>query len=822
MRLSIAMAVAYLTLGGVVAADPAQAAVKRRTDIPAQALGSALQALAKQRDFQIVCRADLVTNIYSSELSGEFTSGEALGQLLSGTNLTYRYLDDKTVTIVPMADTAPAAIPSSSALSPQSPFSVVGTESPSFWSRFLVAQAESSSQVSSASSEGEESGKLEEIVVTAQKRSERLQDVPISMSVLRGEDLDKSTAEGMTEILNRVPGVSSSLAVQGSGTQLVVRGVTANGPGSGSSPIAYYLDSVPFGLLTFSIAPDPNVYDLERVEVLRGPQGTLYGASAQNGVVRILTKDANPDDFELKARTSASSTEGGGPSYRGDMAINVPIVEGKLAARAAVGYQNLGGWIDAPNQDEVNDAELLNYRLKINAQPTEELSVGLSAWRSRSDYGAPSASDENGQRAAQADESITTNYDAYGLKIGYAFSGLSVSSMTSYLEYENGAALDLLPYPPVGVVFPLFTSVDADVLSQEVILNSTHEGSWRWSAGGIYRDAKDRVFNNVGTDNGNSSKSAAVFGELTRILRDGRFELTGGLRYFDDEVTQIENLPAGSVLTPIHSRSNFTKTSPRAVLTWHPSDTSTLYGSYSEGFRSGFVQNPNIIRIAPQFPPLEPDNLKNYEVGAKGSLLNGRVGYDTAVFYIDWQDVQQQVAVIIDSIPNAVALNAGSASGLGFEFALTARPVGGLDLGVNFSWNDLTADGAVFDATGANLFEKGDRLNYSAEYTAGASADYAFPLRASGFEAHLSASANYTSEQVYRSVVSGVRNADVGSSMVIARASFAIEATNHWTATLFVDNLNNEDSPGVGLFHVPDWQQRVRPRTLGLQFDWRL
>src|SRR6185503_12682397 len=99
------------------------------------------------------------------------------------------------------------------------------------------------------------------------------------------------------------------------------------------------LDSVPFGFVRSSILPDTNVYDLDRVEVLRGPQGTLYGASAQNGVVRVLTHEADPDRFELKARTAVSATDGGGGNYRGDLAVNVPLIERKLAARAVLGYQ---------------------------------------------------------------------------------------------------------------------------------------------------------------------------------------------------------------------------------------------------------------------------------------------------------------------------------------------------------------------------------------------------------------------------------------------------------------------------------------------------
>lgn len=195
---------------------------------------------------------------------------------------------------------------------------------------------------------------LEEVIVTAQKRAERLQDVPIAISVLDGASLDNATVEGVAAALNRVPGVTTVTGSFFGGTQVTVRGITAAGPvASGASPVSYYLDSAPFGLVKTAIVPDANAYDLDRVEVLRGPQGTLYGAGGVGGVVRILTKDANPDAFEIKARTSGSSTKDGGENYRGDMAVNVPIVAGKLAARAVVGYEDWGGWIDRDRKSVV-------------------------------------------------------------------------------------------------------------------------------------------------------------------------------------------------------------------------------------------------------------------------------------------------------------------------------------------------------------------------------------------------------------------------------------------------------------------------------------
>ena len=681
---------------------------------------------------------------------------------------------------------------------------------------------------SAASDESElRRGQVEEVIVTAQRHTQRLQDVPIAITVVGGAQLDSTTAEGISEVLNRVPGVATT--VTGAGRpQLAVRGVTAGGPTfNGSSPIAYYLDSVPFGFVKTAIVPDSNAYDLDRIEVLRGPQGTLYGANAQNGVVRVLTKDADLDEFELKARTSVSSTDEGSENYRGDMAVNLPLVDGKVAARAVVGYEDLSGWIDKPIEEDMNDSEIVNARLKVNAQPTDAFSIGLSAWISRSDFGGPPRSREDSQSVSVVDEATSTDYDVYGLKLGYDFGAFSIESMTSSLDYVSSGYGDLSPLFG-GVPTRLFTELDSELIAQEIVLRSTSDSAWRWVLGGIYRDAEDRLVQSAAflpapIDFTDTSESFAAYGELTRRFLDGRFELTGGVRYFEDDVTQIENVRHSGIPTEPLYRANrkFDKVSPRVVVTFHPSSATTLYTSYAEGFRSGFSQNANVIRSAPQFEPLKADNLKNYEVGIKGTLAEGRFSYEAAAFYIEWDDVQQTLVVIANGAPVTAVVNGESASGSGFEFALAARPGDRFSFSASLSWNDLTMDEAVL-SRGVVLFAPGDRLNYSPELTVGLSAEYALPLGSSGFETVLSLSGNHISSQSVRTILAGQQLVADGDDMTIGRASLALNSPGAWSAMLFVDNVSNEQgSPIRQAVPFPDWDARIRPRTIGAQLEFR-
>lgn len=810
----VRLAVAAILLAAASAVSQAQ--VRQKVDVRQQPMSEALRTLGQQMGLQVMFRVEDLEreSTTSPAVSGELTPEEALGRMLQGTHLTYRFVNPGMVLV---STSKPST----------------GMAEPSGDGAMRLAQADTGSNVRpqnspeqagvAAAGVTDEGGRLEEILVTAQKRVERLKDVPISISVLSGEDLDRSSVVGVKDALNFVPGVVAVAANQGGGTQIGIRGVGANGPlANGSSPVAYYLDSVPFGLVQTAVAPDSNAYDLERVEVLRGPQGTLYGANAQNGVVRILTNDANPDAFELKARTSVSSTDGGGGNYRGDMAVNLPIVEGKLAARAVVGYENLSGWINSPVANHVNDAELRNYRLKVNAEPSENLSIGLSAWSSRADYGAPSSSADDGRISLTLPEPQSTDYDAYGLKIDYDFSAVSISSMTSYLDYSNTGLLDAGAFGLTAT--PFFTGLDSRVFAQETLLRST-QGQWRWTAGVFYRDAKDRLRQSIpgglGVDWGDGSKSTAVFGELTHRFLDQKVEWTLGARYFHDEVRNEQHaLDLGQADGPLYrAGETFDSTTPRAVLTWYPNEGLTVYGSYSEGFRSGFPQNANVARQYPEISPVKPDKLHNYELGAKADLLDRRLSLDTAVYYIKWNDVQQTLNVLNQQgIYVFAPVNGESASGLGVDFGLTAHPVDGLSLGLSFSWNDLQFDSQVFSA-GVLLFDTGERVNFSSEFTGGASIDYTFPLGGSGFKGRLSASANYSSEQYCRFIGDGQVTA-TGDSPLTSRASASLIAPRRWTATAFVDNANNERGSYSPVAPIPDWYPRLRPLTVGIQVDF--
>lgn len=797
-------------------ASAAQAQSRAHLDLPAQPLADSLRAVGSESNTNILFDPALVAGKRAQALKADLTADESLSRLLAGTGLVHQFVNDTTVVLALQADTASTSS---------------ATDGRNAQVRVRLAQADpgvaAPAAVGAPSSAiaQDEPETLEEVMVTAQKRQERLQDVPISISVLGGAALDQSTSQGVAEELTRVPGIVAFPNLQaGGGTIISVRGVSAGSATfAGSNPVSYYLDSVPFGLVQSAVTPDSNAYDLERVEVMRGPQGTLYGASAQAGVVRVLTKDANLDQFELKARASGSSTKGGGENYRGDAAINIPIVEGRLAARAVLGYQDMSGWVETPLRKNANSAQMHTARLKLNSQFTEQLSIGLSAWFSRADTDGVPASDDNQQRGNLFPETGYNDYNVYGLKVGYDAARFSVSSSTSYLGFRSANALDT--YQQFGRHAIGILGFRGWMFSEELNFTSLQEGPWRWTTGAMYRDATDENgARTPGTVNyTNTSRSYAIFGELTRLFFDDRLGLTVGARYFEDEVSSKEDPINAPLLPPnyYYDEGKFDSTTPRVVLTWRPNSTLSVYGSYSQGFRSGTPQAYYTTGGRLGFPLVNPDKLVNYEIGMKGEL--DRLSFEAAVFYSDWKDVQQQLTVLFAPTGQYIAAiaNGPSASGLGAELSLSARPIRGLSLGGSVGWNDLTLDEDIYQGA-VLLFSKGDRQNFSPELTASAFADYSFPLGMGGYTGRASLSANYSSMQGRRSVFGGRQVLGNGDPMFMSRASFGVVSPHRWEATLFVDNLNDEDGAVVGSpFFGVDGSTRVRPRTVGLQIDYR-
>jgi outer membrane receptor protein involved in Fe transport len=691
--------------------------------------------------------------------------------------------------------------------------------------------------------------------VTAQKREERLQDVPISIAVLDGKVLDQQSNGGTLEALARVPAISQSMSDAGGMTQISMRGVApAVAFGDGSTTVGYYVDGVPFALVRSAAIPNTNDYDMSRIEVLRGPQGTLYGATALNGVVHIITNDADPTQFEAKARVGGAGTDGGSGSYRGDAAVNIPIIADKFAVRVVAGYDHEGGWIDQPNlgRKDANTTDTTSLRVKVDIRPIDNLKIDLAGWYSDERDAAASFGINGAQADTYNPSPSTTDYDAFNARVVYDLPFASLSSSTSYMKLDQNVYTDYdNELPPAQQTHnrldELYSNLPARVLTEEFLVNSRDPGPWRWQGGAFYRNAYDDRLQTLPALLGpydiswrDETHSYAIFGQITRSFDDDHFEVTGGLRYFHDSygTHTLEN--ADELLPYVDPHATAQKVTPRLVFAWLPNSNTNIYATYSVGFRSGLEQSPLILAADSKLPPARPDTLKNYEIGAKGGLWSGLVTYDASVFYIKWYDIQENGELQychgtpVICAPLGGTVNGVSASGAGFDLSLALHPLQGLDFGFDVSENDLTNDADVYPngvGVGPNngaVYVKGDRTPFSSRYTADVYVDYKWPIN-DKLDASVKSSGNYRSEELlilnytpangvnYSSCNNGNYCYSSGSPTTVD-ASIEIANHHHQSLALYGTNLTNWN----GLL-IPsptaNTAFRQRPRTIGMQLE---
>lgn len=780
-------------------------------DIPAQPLSKALADFSRQADTNVVATTDITNGKTSRAVNATTTPVRALEIMLEGTKLQYQQGKDGSIVV-------------------SQPIAKAADDSQGF---LRVAQAGTATAGSNSSgselgsgeaqkTSGEESAedKLEEVVVTAQRRKERLLETPISIGVLQGDALDRSSARSVSDVLNLVSGVSVRELMPGSNA-ITIRGVV---PGIGTSTAGYYLDEVPFAFITASELPDANAFDLERVEVLRGPQGTLYGANALSGVVRVLTNDAGLNEFEISGRGRVSDTKHGSNNFAGDLAVNVPLIEGRLAIRGVASYADYSGFISSSLDDgrRINDTTAKTARLKLNFVATDNLDFELSYNRSDIQNGASYQALDGLVSPFKSNRPDNRVLDSVNLTADYQTAIGTLRSSTSYVDYGPESQFSIALTPTFNLDY--FNRLAAEAYSQELRFVSALDGPWQFSTGAIYSNVREDVLQAAPDLTPTpyaartKSESYAIFGEVTRSL-NSRWELTGGLRYFDDEQLLSQQSAFFDAPNAAPVTSEFDKVTGRGVITFKPNRDQMLYASVSTGFRSGQAQNFEVSSADPTLPALQPDSILNYEVGNKGSILGGKITYDAAIYYMDWEDIQQNLRSAEQGF--IVALNAGTASGLGVDAGITLRPNDRFELTTNVSWNELEFEENILSGTDL-LFQRGDRVNLSPNLMASISGSYRMPIGGQGMSLVLSSAYVYQAELILRSLATGILTEDTSGATKSWKAGIDIER-NNWSIGLFGDNLLNTENailPGDPVDALATI--RPRPRTIGVQATFKM
>lgn len=727
--------------------------------VPPQPVASALQVWAWQTGWQLLYDPGLAVDQQSRGAGEGLQPIEALTRILDGTGLAYRFVNERTVSILPLnGETSGSRVYAASMLAR------TGEEIDEPASRVVDASTEMSASGKDGSDDDDRKAprstrmdEVVEVIVTAQKREEKLIDVPQSVSVLSADTIAKLGVVQFRDFANMIPGLAFTTAGAGF-TQISLRGVTAGL--DVSSTTAIYVDEVPYGSGTSFTASalltlDAGLFDLDRVEVLRGPQGTLYGASSMGGLLKYVGKRPDAVNFGADVQTGISGTQDGGVSYNVAGAVNAPIVTDKVALRASGFESRDGGYIDnlALGQKDVNRSDVYGGRLDLLFTPTEALGIRITGFSQNisrdgdasADYSFSGTPVDGGleQRRPSA-EPFDQRFRLISGTVNYDLVWASLTSISSYQTIRSDLARDFSPlYVPLLTLFGRSYSavaaaqtLNTEKFTQELRLASHETESLEWLLGGFYTDdtadsateflVRDLAGELAPNDLFSLSipshyREHAAFGNLTYHLTR-KFDVSGGVRYSRNR-QRFEQSGSGLL-----ARSTPPRESSEDVFTYLAnaryqfSDHATAYIRYATGYRPG---GPNLVLNDPTtgFPvgpsTFEADRLKSYEAGIKAETADRRFGIDLAGYYIEWNNIQ----VSAQRSGLSFVVNAsGGATIRGAELTLSARPARGFIVTGAFGYQDAKMSKADLDFGAA----KDERLPNVPRFTAALSADYAF------------------------------------------------------------------------------------------------
>lgn len=791
----------------------AQAIAQRyELNIPRQPLEAAIKDFAYQTGLQIARFSDRIDgSMLVGPVSGDYLAEQALQQLLQPGGLTYKIVNDTTIAIVDRAH------PQRSSRDRDRVRSFNDSRAFPDGGRLRLAQAVSGPGGSGAGSTQPETevATLEEVIVTAQKRTQRLIDVPLSVVALSGETLERAGVDTLLDMSHAVPGLVVSDA-GGGFIRYFIRGIGNVYGSSSTSLVGVYLDEADV-TSSASSQLDLRTQDIERVEVLKGPQGTLYGAGSSGGTVRFITRDPQLDRFAVSGDADMYFTDHGDSSQTVSAVLNAPVVQDVFGLRIVGNYGDLGGWVDQPaaGRKDTNNQELREVRVKGLWKPMEDLTVKGMVYIHRNEGdGIASSTDQHYQLDAATDPTrrlpFASDFDVYNLTATYDFPALTLLSSSTYVD--NAASLSISQkYALEPAPAPLFealssgSTTNTKVLTQEVRLNGQGDRI-NWTAGAFYKDVSYRNHNFLELSMGDvnfgtiplfgeeTSKSGSLFGDVSYKLTE-RAEIGAGVRYFEDDLQSFDGTERRD--------GNFHSVDPRVYFSYGFTPDVRLYASAADGFRSGGFNAEN-----GELTTFDPEKVRSYEVGVKTSLLEHRLSLEGAVFYSNYDDIQM---FRLDSSNLGSVDNGGDARVRGIDAAIDWQATDRLRLELSGNISDSEI---VSLAPGVLAVVEGDTVDYTTDYAVNAAGTYGFTWAAGlpGF-VRLDYSRIGPSHVTDRSIPVPILYESEINEFVNARIGLQ---WNRWSIELYGLNLTNEDrlqdaNGGYG------FGARPRPRTVGLR-----
>jgi len=675
-----------------------------------------------------------------------------------------------------------------------------------------------------------QSSSLEEVVVTAQKKTERTQDVPIPLSVIEPESLINSNQLRVQDYYTTVPSVTINTDPTGR-VNLVIRGITTGG---GPPTVGIVVDDVPFGgsstLLGASV-PDFDPSDLQRIEVLRGPQGTLYGADTLGGLFRYVTVDPSTKAFSGQVSAGTDTVFNAphlGYNVRGS--VNVPATD-TLAVRISGFTHTDPGYVDniLTGERGVNKVETSGGHITALWRPSEDLSLKLSAlYQDAKGFGTSRAFQGPGygdlqQSILAGTEWFETKIQAYSATLTAKLGGVTLTSLSGFNVTHFTDQVDLShEFGEPGSIPDNYNTISA---SQEFRLAASVGSNLDWLLGVFYNNqhndlrqnslAEDIALTGTTTASTPFSEYAGFVNVVYRFT--DRIDLQVGARESHLKVSYDERdtgfwagLPTPDDVSIVPHQTT-TANAFTYLLTprFKVNSDLMLYARLASGYRPG-GPNPNcVINDVPC--SVNPDKTLTYDLGTKGTFFDQKLSLDLALYYIDWKNLQLSIAA-----PSGFGYqaNAGHAKSQGIELSADAHPLRGMTIAGWVDFSDAALK-AGFPARSGAYGQSGDRLPYSSRFSVSVSIDQEFPLTAS-IRGFAGGSVRYLSERedLFQSSAASVRPVFPG----FAQTDFRLGAKwDAWTTNLYATNVT--DRRGVIAGHATDNSViYIQPRTIGVNF----
>lgn len=699
-----------------------------------------------------------------------------------------------------------------------------------------------------------QTAELEEIVVTASRREQSVQDVAASVAVIDPESYSTAGLNSLDEVLKYVPGVNfNDGGAPGQGS-ITMRGV-ANIFSTAS--VGIYVDDVPYGSVTAfaegaNFALDNLLGNVERVEIIKGPQGTLFGASSMGGSVRYITRDPSLTEIDGAFTGDFSDTQEGdfNQLYKGE--FSMPIVEERLAVGVSGFWQETGGFIDETSRglENVNSADLVGGRAALLFDATDELSFELSYTDQKFEFsnsnsvpfdvatGEPLFGDY--AISSPIDTPTEINFELIAGSAEYRTDWATATLVSSSQEFAQTAVLDLttafgafvdgLLGVPVGTNTVL---LDLDISTERTVhefrLTSPDSDQVEWLAGLYYTKEESNNFQGTQVIPGpldlvtqqfpSDYEEIAAFGNLTWYFSP-QLDATLGLRLSSNEMS-VEFTGTGVLAGP--------NLPPETVdddvqtylfnLRYRPNDDTSIYGRIANGYRPA---SANLSLIDPatgevlSVPFIQSDSLWSYEVGAKGSLLDGVLLYDVAVYTLMWEDLQVFRSFMgVNVGGNAVS----DVTANGFESTVTWQPTNAFDLAATVAYTKSELDDD--DPSVGGL--AGEQLPRIPEFTWSLNGTYTFPL--GGMDAFVGAGIAYQDERKTQFI--GGTAAD-GTVIAPANPNFTVPdytlvdlnagvTFDRYRVSLYANNLLDEYGfQNAGTSIAGGTATVLQPRTVGV------